>query len=52
MEAAGHPLIARMHSFGAAADGAVAYFDTAEALGFLVRGRRAARPNATDNFTQ
>jgi hypothetical protein len=31
MGAAGHPVIARIHSFGAAA-----YYDTAAALGFLV----------------
>jgi len=36
MEAAGHPAIARIHSFGAAGDGAAAYYDTAQALGFLV----------------
>jgi hypothetical protein len=36
MEAAGHPVIARIHSFGAAGDGAAAYYDTADALGFLV----------------
>jgi methylmalonyl-CoA/ethylmalonyl-CoA epimerase len=36
MEAAGHPPIARIHSFGAAGDGAAAYYDTAEALGFVV----------------
>ena len=36
MEAAGHPVIARIHSFGAAGDGAAAYYDTAEVLGFLV----------------
>jgi methylmalonyl-CoA/ethylmalonyl-CoA epimerase len=36
MEAAGHPVIARIHSFGAAGDGAAAYYDTTEALGFLV----------------
>jgi hypothetical protein len=36
MAAAGHPAIARIHSFGAAGDGAAAYYDTAEALGFLV----------------
>ena len=36
MEAAGHPAIARIHSFGAAGDGVAAYYDTAEALGFLV----------------
>jgi Glyoxalase/Bleomycin resistance protein/Dioxygenase superfamily len=36
MEAAGHPVIARIHSFGADGDGAAAYFDTAGTLGFLV----------------
>jgi hypothetical protein len=36
MEAAGHPVVARIHSFGAGGDGAAAYFDTADALGFLV----------------
>jgi methylmalonyl-CoA/ethylmalonyl-CoA epimerase len=36
MEAAGHPVIARIHSFGANGDGDASYFDTAEALGFLV----------------
>ena len=36
MEAAGHPVIARIHSFGADGDGAAAYYDTAETLGFLV----------------
>ena len=36
MEARGHSAIARIHSFGAAGDGAAAYYDTADALGFLV----------------
>jgi len=36
MEAAGHPVVARIHSFGADGDGAAAYFDTADSLGFLV----------------
>lgn len=36
MEAAGHPVIARIHSFGADGDGAAAYYDTADTLGFLV----------------
>jgi methylmalonyl-CoA/ethylmalonyl-CoA epimerase len=36
MESAGHPAIARIHSFGSAGDGAAAYFDTADVLGFLV----------------
>src|SRR5215475_12980951 len=30
MEAAGHPAIARIHSFGAGGDGAAVYYDTAE----------------------
>jgi len=36
MEAAGHPVIARIQPFGADGDGAAAYFDTADTLGFLV----------------
>lgn len=36
MEAAGHPAIARIHSFGAAGDGAAAYYDTEDRLGFLI----------------
>src|SRR5262245_1762608 len=36
MEAAGHAVIARIHSFGADGDGAAAYYDTADSLGFLV----------------
>jgi methylmalonyl-CoA/ethylmalonyl-CoA epimerase len=36
MEAAGHPVVARIHAFGAAGDGAAAYFDTVDALGFMV----------------
>ena len=29
-------MIARIHSFGADGDGAAAFYDTAEALGFLI----------------
>jgi hypothetical protein len=36
MEALGHPAIARIHSFGAAGDGVAAYYDTVDALGFLI----------------
>jgi hypothetical protein len=36
MEAAGHPAVARIHSFGAEGDGAAAYFDTVDSLGFFV----------------
>jgi catechol 2,3-dioxygenase-like lactoylglutathione lyase family enzyme len=43
MEAAGHPVIARIHSFGVAGDGAAAYYDTADSLGFLVE---AVKPPA------
>jgi hypothetical protein len=42
-EAAGHPAVARIHSFGAAGDGAAAYFDTADVLGFMVE---AVEPSA------
>ena len=36
MEAAGHPAVARIHSFGEAGDGAAAYYDTVDPLGFYV----------------
>jgi methylmalonyl-CoA/ethylmalonyl-CoA epimerase len=36
MEAAGHSAVARIHSFGADGDGAAAYYDTSDALGFLI----------------
>ena len=36
MEAAGHPVAARIQSFGADGDGAAAYFDTVDSLGFFV----------------
>jgi methylmalonyl-CoA/ethylmalonyl-CoA epimerase len=36
MKAAGHPVVASIHSFGAGGDGAAAYYDTADVLGFLV----------------
>jgi methylmalonyl-CoA/ethylmalonyl-CoA epimerase len=36
MTAAGHPVIQSGHSFGAERDGAFAYYDTAEALGFII----------------
>ena len=32
MNAAGHPTVARIHSFGAGGDGAAAYFDTADVI--------------------
>lgn len=36
MEAAGHPAIQAGHSFGAERDGAFAYYDTADAIGFIL----------------
>jgi hypothetical protein len=36
MEAAGHPVASRVHSFGLDGDGAAAYYDTVETLGFFV----------------
>jgi methylmalonyl-CoA/ethylmalonyl-CoA epimerase len=36
MAAAGHPVVQSGHSFGAEDDGAFAYYDTAQALGFLI----------------
>jgi methylmalonyl-CoA/ethylmalonyl-CoA epimerase len=52
MEAAGHPVVARIHSFGTAGDGAAAYYDTVEALGFLVEAVEppAAMPPADFTF--
>ena len=51
MEAAGHPVIARIHSFGAAGDGAAAYYDTAEALGFLVEAIEPPSARPSTDFT-
>ena len=51
MEAAGHPVIARIHSFGAAGDGAAAYYDTAEALGFLVEAVEPPSAMPSTDFT-
>jgi methylmalonyl-CoA/ethylmalonyl-CoA epimerase len=52
MEAAGHPAIARIQSFGADGDGAAAYYDTADTLGFLVEAvEPPARMPPTD-FTR
>jgi hypothetical protein len=51
MEAAGHPVIARIHSFGAAGDGAAAYYDTAEALGFLVEAVEPPSAMPPTDFT-
>jgi hypothetical protein len=51
MEAAGHPVIARIHSFGAGGDGAAAYYDTAEALGFLVEAVEPPAEMPLTDFT-
>jgi methylmalonyl-CoA/ethylmalonyl-CoA epimerase len=51
MEAAGHPVIARIHSFGAAGDGAASYYDTAEALGFLVEAVEPPSAMPPTDFT-
>jgi methylmalonyl-CoA/ethylmalonyl-CoA epimerase len=51
MEAAGHPVVARIHSFGAAGDGAAAYFDTSEALGFLVEAVELPEGMPPPDFT-
>jgi glyoxalase/bleomycin resistance protein/dioxygenase superfamily protein len=51
MEAAGHPAIARIHSFGADRDGAAAYYDTADALGFLVEAVEPPARMPAPDFT-
>ena len=51
MEAVGHPAIARIHSFGADRDGSAAYFDTADALGFLVEAVESPIQMPPPDFT-
>lgn len=51
MEAAGHPAIARIHSFGAVGDGAAAYYDTAGALGFFVEAVEPPSQMPPTDFT-
>ena len=51
MEAAGHSAVALIHSFGVAGDGAAAYYDTAEALGFLVEAVEPPRQMPAVDFT-
>ena len=48
MEAAGHSVIARIHSFGADGDGAAAYYDTADTLGLVEAVEPPARMPAPD----
>ena len=51
MEAAGHPAVARIHAFGAAGDGAAAYFDTVDALGFMVEAVEPPAQMPATDFT-
>src|SRR5262249_49321686 len=51
MEAAGHPVVARIHSFGKAGDGAAAHYDTAEALSFLVEAVEPPSEMPPTDFT-
>ncbi|HJQ73457.1 MAG TPA: VOC family protein [Gaiellaceae bacterium] len=51
MEAAGHPAVARIHCFGADGDGAAAYFDTADSLGFLVEAVEPPRQMPPVDFS-
>jgi hypothetical protein len=44
-------VVARIHSFGAAGDGAAAYYDTADALGFLVEAVEPPREMPPVDFT-
>jgi hypothetical protein len=47
MEAAGHSTIACIHSFGADRDGAAAYYDTTDTLGFLIEAVEPPAPDFT-----
>ena len=51
MEAAGHPVVTRIHSFGRAGDGAAAYYDTAATLGFLVEAVEPPSEMPPSDFT-
>jgi hypothetical protein len=51
MQAAGYPVVARIHSFGSAGDGVAAYYDTAGALGFLVEAVEPPRAMPPVDFT-
>jgi methylmalonyl-CoA/ethylmalonyl-CoA epimerase len=48
MEATGHSAIARIHSFGAAG---AAYYDTADALGFLIEAVEPPAQMPPTDFT-
>lgn len=51
MEAAGHPPIARIHSFGTVGDGAASYYDTVDTLGFLVEAVEPRSQMPPTDFT-
>ena len=51
MDATSHLPIASIHFFGAAGDGAAAYYDTAETLGFLVEAVELPSQMAPTDFT-
>ena len=51
MEAAGHPVISRIHSFRSDRDGAAAYYDTADTLGFLVEAVEPPARMSAPEFT-
>ena len=51
MEAAGHPTVARIHSFGAQGDGAAAYFDTVDSLGFFIEAVEPPRRQPPIDFS-
>jgi methylmalonyl-CoA/ethylmalonyl-CoA epimerase len=51
MAAAGHPAIATGHSFGADGDGVFAYYDTADALGFVIEAVEPPKSMPEPEFT-
>jgi methylmalonyl-CoA/ethylmalonyl-CoA epimerase len=51
MEAAGLAVAARIHSFGLAGDGVAAYYDTVDALGFLVEAVEPPEAMPRPEFT-
>lgn len=51
MEAAGHLVVARIHSFGADDDGAAAYFDTVGSLGFFIEAVEPPHRMPPTDFT-
>jgi len=51
MEAAGHPVVARIDSFGRTGDGAAVYYDTADTLAFLVEAVEPPAEMPPTDFT-